>query len=352
MNMKAAILVGKENIQLRKLKKPKCANGEVLVKIEACAICGTDIRIFHGQKKVDVSITGHEISGVIVDIGTTVQNLSIGDRVVIETVIGCGECHACLAGEENLCEIKFKAIGYQYNGGFTQFLLVPKNAVNQGCIIKMPDNLSFDEATIVEPFSCVINGWNSFKERVAGFTTVVIGAGIIGMLHVEYAKQKGAKVILVNRSAPRLLLAQKIGLQADFFIDAENNDPVKKVLELTNGLGADVIICAASSKDIQKEALEMAAVNADISYFAGISKDDPDVKLNTNLIHYKELHVHGANSSHRKQYEDAIKLIASGYVNVKKFITHKFPLNKIEDALHTLEDRNSGAIKVIVNPWI
>jgi len=352
MKMKAAILAGKEHFEIRKVDIPKCGYGEILVKVKICAVCGTDLRIFRGQKRVDVPITGHEISGVIEEVGEGVKGYSKGDKVVIETVVGCGECDACKRGEENRCRRKFKAIGYQYNGGFAQYLLVPREAVKQGCVIKIPDHLSFEEAAIIEPFSCVINGWTPFKKRPKGFTACVIGAGIIGMLHTEYAKQKGAKVILVNRSAPRLIIAQKIGLQADFFVNAEEHDPVERVNELTEGTGADVVICAASSKDVQKEALEMAAVDADVSFFAGISKDDPYVELDTNLIHYKELHVHGANASNRRQYLEAISLIASGKLNVKKFITHKFPLEKIEEAIRTLEDRSTGAVKVIIDPWM
>jgi len=350
--MKAAILAGKEHFEIKEIDVPKCERGEVLIKVKACAVCGTDLRIFRGQKKVDVPITGHEISGVIEEVGEGVEGLSEGDKIIIETVVGCGECDACKRGEENRCRRKYKAIGYQFNGGFAQYLLVPREAVKQGCVIKIPENLSFEEATIVEPFSCVINGWAPFKKRPKGFTACVIGAGIIGMLHTEYAKQKGARVILVNRSAPRLIIAQKIGLQADFFVNAKEYNTVERVKELTDGIGADVVICAASSKEVQKEALEMAAVDADISFFAGIPKDDPYVNLNTNLIHYNELHVHGANASNRRQYLEAIKLIASGKINVKKFITHKFPLEKIEEAIRTLEDRSSGAVKVIIDPWM
>jgi len=350
--MKAAILTRKEHFEIREVQVPKCRSGELLVKVKACAVCGTDLRIFRGQKRINVPITGHEISGIVEEIGDGVKGFSKGDRVIIETVVGCGECDACKRGEENRCRKKFKAIGYDYNGGFAQYILVPREAVKQGCAIKIPEHVSFDEATIVEPFSCVINGWSPFKERPKGFVACVIGAGIIGMLHAEYAKLRGAKVILVNRSAPRLNLAKKIGLQADFLVNAEECNPVERVRELTGGLGADVVICAASSKEVQKEALEMAAVDADVSFFAGIPKDDPYVNLNTNLIHYNELHIHGSNSSNRRQYLEAINLIASGKVNVKKFITHKFPLEKIEEAIHTLEDRTKGAIKIIIDPWM
>jgi len=352
MRMKAAFLVDKEKFEVREVDVPKCGPGEVLVRVKACAVCGTDLRIFRGEKKIEVPITGHEISGIVEEIGEGVDGLSIGDKVVIKTVIGCGECDACRRGEENRCRRKYKAIGYQYNGGFAQFLLMPREAVKQGCVIKVPDHVSFEEATIVEPFSCVINGWYPFKKREPGFTTVVIGAGIIGMLHVEYAKQKGSRVILINRTSPRLILAKNIGLPADEFIDASQYDPVKRVKELTDGLGADVVICAASSKDIQREAIEMAAVDADISFFAGLPKDDSNVLLDSNIIHYNELHVHGANASNRSQYLEALELIASGKVNVKKFITHKFPLERLAEAIRCLEDRASNAIKVIIDPWM
>ena len=352
MKMKAAILAGKEHFEIKEVERPRCDHGEVLVKVKACAVCGTDLKIFHSERKIDVLTTGHEISGVIEETSDGIKELSVGDRVIIKTVVGCGECDACRRGEENRCRHGYKAIGFHYNGGYAQFLLIPREAVKQGCIIKIPDNVSFEEATIVEPFSCVINGWSSFKKREPGFTTAVIGAGIIGMLHVEYAKHLGSRVILINRTAPRLILAQKIGLPVDEFVDGSRFDPIKRVRELTDGLGADVVICAAPSKDVQKGALEMAAVDADVSYFAGLPEKDPYTMLNTNLIHYNELHVHGANASSKKQYLQALSLIASGKINVKKFITHKFPLEKIAEAMNFLEHRGSNAIKIIIDPWM
>ena len=350
--MKAAIFAGKEKFEVRELDRPHCGEGEVLVKVRACAICGSDLRIFHGSKSIDVPITGHEISGTVEEVGKGVEGVSVGDRVVIETVVGCGECDACRRGEENRCLNKYRAIGYQYNGAFAQFILIPKEAVKQGNVIEVSDSISFDEAAIVEPLSCVLNGWEPFKKRSEGFTTVVMGAGPIGMLHSEYAKSLGSRVILVNRTAPRLRLAEKIGLSADVVVDASECDLVERVIELTDSVGANAVICAASSKEIQEQALEMAAVDADVSYFAGISKDDPLAMINTNLLHYKELHVHGANASNRRQYLAAVNLIASGKIGVKKIITHRFPLGKIDEAIRTAEDRSMNALKVIVDPWM
>ena len=352
MKMKAAILTKPGQFEVREVDKPKCGQGEILIKVKACAVCGTDLRIFRGQKKIDVQITGHEISGIIEEIGEGVEGYSVGDKVIPETVVGCGVCEACKKGEENRCRRKYKAIGYQFNGGYAQFLLMPKPAVKQGNVIKIPKSLSFEEASIVEPLSCVINGGYPFKLRPQGFNAAIIGAGIIGMLHTEYAKQKGARVILINRSSSRLVLAQKIGLPVDTYIDSSTCSPVDKVKELTDGLGADVVICAASSKEIQREALEMAAVDADVSFFAGIPKEDSYANIDGNLIHYNELHVHGANASNRSQYLEALNLVVSGKVDAKMFITHKFPLEKIDEAINALENRSMDTIKVIVDPWL
>ncbi len=350
--MKAAVLVGKETFEIKEVEKPHCGEGEVLMKVRACAVCGSDLRIFHGSKSIDVPITGHEISGTVEEVGKGVKAVSVGDKVVVETVVGCGECEACRRGEENRCLKGYKAIGYQYSGGFSQYMLVPRDAVKQGNVLKVPESISFEEGALVEPLSCVLNGWEPFKKRSEGFTTVVMGAGPIGMLHSEYAKSQGSRVILVNRTAPRLELAKKIGLKVDEFLDASKHDVAERIIKLTEGIGANVVICAASSKEAQKQALEVAAVDADISYFAGISKDDPLNAINTNLLHYKELHIHGANASNRRQYLEAADLIASGKIDVKKIITHKFPLEKIEEAMYATENREKDALKMIVDPWM
>ena len=183
------------------------------------------------------------------------------------------------------------------------------------------------------------------------YEVAVIGAGIIGILAAMYAKAKGARVFLINRSAPRLELAKRLGLEFDEFIDQSNENAVEKVKELTNGLGASVVFCACSAKEPQQQALEMAAVDADINYFAGISKQDPFNSINTNTIHYNELHVHGGNSSNRAQFQEAVEMLASKSIDGSKLVTHTFPLDKITESVETFEDRSKGALKVVVKPW-
>jgi L-iditol 2-dehydrogenase len=344
--MKAAEFEKPFNLVVKDFKKPIVKAGEILIKVHSCALCGSDIRIFKGEKKIDVPITGHEISGVIESIGSGIKGYKIGDHVAIETVIGCSSCLPCKSGYENLCLKGFSAIGYQYNGGFAEYVKMPKNAVNQGCVIKIPKKLDFDEVTLIEPLSCVINGLDNLNIK-KGSTVAIFGAGLMGCLCVEYAKILGAsKVILINRSLPRINLAKKIKLCADEFV--VGSDPVDSVMKLTKGVGVDAAVCAASVKEVQKSALEITAVNGHVSYFAGISKDDPFNKIDTNLIHYKELHIHGANSSNLGQYRKALKLISSGKINASKFITHKFDLKDINTAFKVLQDRSKGALKVVI----
>ncbi len=347
--MKAAVLERPGKLVVKEFGKPGALEGEVLVRVNACAVCGSDLRIFKGEKTIDVPITGHEIAGTIEEMGEGVEGFEAGDRVAIETVVGCGNCNACRNGFENRCEKKFRAIGYQFNGGFAQYLSVPKAAVKQGCVLKLPECIGFYEATFVEPLSCVING-QEFLNIEEG-NIVVIGAGIIGLLNAELAAMKRANVILVNRSLPRLELAKQVNARASHYIDSSKENAVERVMEITKGRGADAVICACSAKEPQQQALQMAAVGADISYFAGISKQAPTNEIDTNLIHYRELHVHGANSSNRKQYLEAIDLIASKKIEVEKFITNVLPLSKINEAMEIMESRDKNALKIVIDPW-
>jgi len=348
--LKAAVFSQESGIELKDVEKPSPKQGEALIKVEACAICGSDLRIFNGEKTIEVPITGHEIAGTVETVGEGVSSDLVGQRATIETVIGCGKCRQCLAGFENLCLNKFKAIGYQFNGGFAQYVVLPKEAVKQGCIVPISEQLSFEEASLAEPLSCVINAFRKIDVSPQK-SVAVIGAGITGILAGLYAKAKGAKVFLINRSASRLELAKQLGLDFYAFIDESSENPVEKVMELTDKQGANIVFCACSVKEPQQSALEMAAVDADISYFAGVDKRQPMNSINTNLIHYNELHVHGGNSSNKKQFEEAVQLLANKAVPGEKLITHTFPLEKLNEALSTLEDRSKNALKVVVKPW-
>ncbi|MCD6232650.1 zinc-dependent dehydrogenase [Candidatus Aerophobetes bacterium] len=335
--MKAAVYYGPGKIKIEERPLPEPAKGEVLLEVKACAICGTDVRIYSfGQKNVKPPhIIGHEISGIIKKIGGGVKGYKEGERVVLVTSVGCGRCEFCLQGRPNICP-EVKAIGYFYSGGFTEYMIVPEEAVSKGNILKIPENLSFIEASLTEPLSCCINGQEYLNISMAD-TVVVIGAGPIGCLHAQLAKVSGAtKVILIDLSEERLKLAQRI--EVDTYINASREKPVKRVLEETNGKGAEVIITACPSPQAQEEALLMSKIRGRISFFGGLPHEHSHISFDSNIIHYKEISVYGAFASSHLQFKKALSLLASKKIEAKRFITHKFSLKEIEKGMNMVKE--------------
>lgn len=343
--MRAAIYFGPEDMRIEEKEKPRCGEGEVLLRIRACAICGTDVRIYYqGQKNVvPPQVIGHEIAGTIEDFGGAVRNYQRGDKVILVTPVGCNRCEFCREGRHNLC-LDFKALGYHYPGGFSQYMLIPPEAVKQGSLIKIPGDLPFEEASLVEPLSCCLNG-QEYLEIKEGDTVVVFGAGPIGCMHVELAKSQGAKrTILVDISKERLSLAKRFSV--DTFINSREEDVVARVLSLTGNLGADVVITACSANVAQEESLRIIKKRGRISFFAGLPKDKPTISLDSNIIHYKEISLFGAFASHKRQYEKALSLVSSGKIKVGKFITHTISLDELVQGIELT--RSGRGLKVIV----
>jgi len=346
--MKAAVYLGPEKVEIRDVPKPKCGAGEIVIKVNACAICGTDVRIYYnGQKNVvPPAITGHEICGVIEQVGKNVSGYNEGQRAIVVTPVGCGTCKFCRASLHNLC-VDFKAIGYDFPGGFAEYVPINEAAVRQANVIVAPDSLDFDEGSLVEPLSCCING-QEYLSISLGDTVVVFGAGPIGCMHAELAKSYGAtRVIMIDTLDERVDLARKV-TSADVFINALKEDPVKAVMENTGGLGADVVITACSAGIAQQQALMMTAKRGRISFFAGLPKDKPSIQFDSNLLHYREISVFGAFASHSTDYVRALALVASRKIDARKFITKKIPLEDIVSGYQA--SRSGQGLKVVVNP--
>lgn len=346
--MKASVYTGYDKIELRDIAIPEIDDNSLLVRVRSCAVCGSDIRIFHyGNSRVTPPQTlGHEIAGDIVAAGKNVTRFAAGDRIAVGADVPCGECQFCEAGIGNNCQINY-AMGYQFAGGFAEYVLLNKTVVNFGPVHKLPGNVSYDEGALAEPLGCVLNAMELAPVRLND-TVVLIGAGPIGMMLCEAAKKSGAaKVILVNRSRPRLEIGKKLGV-ADVYVCSGDEDPIARVLSETKGLGADVIYTSCPSPQAQTDAIKMAKNRARISFFGGLPKDNCNVTLDTNIIHYKELMITGAHGAMPVHHGKAVELIASGVINVGKFITHRFPLDEIISAFAAAE-KHEG-LRVIVNP--
>ena len=346
--MKAAVLEGINAIGVQDIAVPKIDDDSVLVKVHACAICGSDIRILHsGNYRVQYpAVIGHEISGEVVSVGKNVTKFKEGQRVAIGADVPCGECPACEAGMGNNCEIS-NAIGYQLQGGFAEYMPLDRMTVNYGPVHEIPENVSYEEAALAEPLACVLNALEKTPIKF-GATVVVIGAGPIGCMMTNVIREMGAgKIILVQRSKLRLEYAKKT-VKADVFVCSSEEDPVARVLEETGGRGADLIITACPSGEAQQSALHMAKNCGSVNFFGGLPRDKEQVTLNTNVIHYKELVVTGAHGSVPAQHRQALKLISMGVVDVKPFISNTFALEDIEEAFRVAESHEG--MRVVVKP--
>ncbi|MCX5758993.1 MAG: alcohol dehydrogenase catalytic domain-containing protein, partial [Candidatus Hydrogenedentes bacterium] len=286
--MKAAVLEGLDKLAVQEVPTPEVEDDGVLVRIRACAVCGSDIRMFHhGNPRLKPpAIMGHESAGEVVAAGKRVTKFKAGDRVAIGADVPCGECPACEAGYGNNCPINY-AMGYQFPGSFAEYVYLNRIVVNHGPVHKIPDHVSYEEAALAEPLGCVLNALELSNVRL-GDTVVIIGAGPIGCMIIEAARLMGAsKVIVVQRSRPRLEMARRFN--ADVYICGSEEDSVARVLEETGGLGADVILTACPSPQAQVDAVAMARNRARVNFFGGLPKGQSNVTLDTNVIHYKEM---------------------------------------------------------------
>ena len=334
--MKAAVYHGPRDVRIQEVPKPSAGPGEVVLRILRCAVCGTDKRIFtHGQKNVvPPTITGHEMVGEVHELGAGVAGLKTGQRVIAAAVIGCGQCLYCRRGKSNLCD-DFTALGYQYPGGFAEYMKVPARAVAAGNVMPIPDGMSPDRAALIEPLTCVLNG-QEFLGAQKGDRAVVIGAGPIGLMHAGVLKARGCEpVVVADVSDERLAYVREFGLGIP--VNTAGKDPVETILKAAGGEKFDLAVTACSVKQAQPDALRLVRKGARVSFFAGIPKDDPVVPIDTNHLHYNEISVFGAFGSDLRHYRLGIEMVARGDLPWDRFITHRFKLEKIHEAFKVME---------------
>jgi L-iditol 2-dehydrogenase len=330
------------------MPKPQPGSGELLMRVRACAMCGTDVKIFNfgHHHIVPPRVMGHEVAGVVEELGEGTDGYLPGDPVQLIAAIPCGECFECENRSMSICSNQ-ESIGYHYDGGFAEWLLVPAKVLKVKGVNLIPEELPFEEAAVTEPLACALNG-QELAQVDDGDVVVVIGAGPIGCLHVRLARARGAsQIVLVEKNGARLMMsAQRV--EPDAAIDASKENAVDAVLKLTDGRGADVIITAAGSGAAQEEALQMASRGGRISLFGGLPKDNPVINFDSNVAHYRELTVVGANGSTPAHNAEALRLIATGAVPVKDLITDRLPLDRVLDGIEAVKGGNS--IKVVISP--
>jgi L-iditol 2-dehydrogenase len=346
--MKALRFYAPEDVRLEEVPEPECGPDEVLLRVRNCSTCGTDVKILHnGHQNLSPPRTmGHEIAGEVVEVGRDVDGWAEGDRAQVIAAVPCGECYECRRGWMAVCANQ-TSVGYQYDGGFAEYLVVPRQVLAVDGLNRIPESIGFDEASVAEPFACAINA-QELIDVGDGDTVVVFGAGPIGCLHTRLARANGAaRVFLIDVLADRLAMSAD-AVKPDEVINGREVDVVPYVKELTEGRGPDVVITATAANVAQEQAIEMAARRGRISFFGGLPKTNPYIRCDSNLVHYRELMIMGANGSAPEHNKRALEYIASGQVPVKDLITVRLPLERTLEAFDIVA--NGEAIKVTVEP--
>jgi L-iditol 2-dehydrogenase len=347
--MQAAVYEGKERVVVREVPAPALEAGEVLLEIEACCVCGTDLRTFrHGDRKITPPrVLGHEFCGRVVESRASGEGAPrVGERVGMYIVLPCGECRYCVAGRQNLCQSR-TTMSYQHDGAFARYMRVPARAVALGNLIPVGEGTPPEQIGLAEPLGCVINAHGRLGIGLHD-TVAVIGAGPIGVMHALLARLQGAQqVFLLDTSEHRLRLAESFDLDGRIVVQPDSSHR-EAVWERTGGFGPSVVIVACSSAHAQADALEMAGKAARVEFFGGLPKSSPTAVLNTNLLHYKELVLSGSYSEKPADYRAALSLLQSGRFPAGRIVTHSLPLDRMPEAFSLME--SGEALKVCIIP--
>lgn len=329
---KVSVMTAEKTIELRdaELRQPQA--GQVLVKVDSCAICTMEQRVYNGLMKYYPFAGGHEVSGVVKEIGEGVKGVKPGDKVAIRLLTACGECYYCRSGNENQCVISFKASvqeGLNGPGGLSEYMMVDSKIV-----YKMADDLDLTYASLTEPLACCVHSIGKGNIQL-GDDVVVIGAGIMGAFHIQLAKLRGARVIACEVDPERLEMAKKMG--ADILINSKEVDPIEKVKELTDGRGADVVFCTAALVDLAGQAIAMTGKLGRCVLYSSFHPKKP-IDLDVNAVHYSEMIITGSVNPSMRDFLTSAKLLSDGLVDPSALVSEIIPFPELDRAFERAID--------------
>jgi L-iditol 2-dehydrogenase len=344
--MKAVVKYGKGKglVEMRDVPEPKIKHDEVLIEVKAVSVCGSDLHIYHDSHPYWPPVTlGHELSGVIAEVGNEVKGWRVGDRIVTETRTGsCGVCYICQSGFPQACEQK-RPYGIGVNGAYAKYVAGPARLLHH-----LPDKISFEAGALMEPIAVCITSIIERSQLQAGESVVITGPGPIGLISLAITKAAGVKMVGVTGrtvdEGVRFEKAKELG--ADFIINVDKEDPIQRVLNLTDGLGVDILIEGSGGGKAIYQAFEMVRRFGRICAIGISGKEEVSIPYDRGI--FKALRYDFCFSSSWTSWEKAIALIEKGLLPAEKLITHKLPLEKWEEAFHLLE--NLQAAKVILIP--
>ena len=344
--MRAAVLVEAGRMELRQVADSPAPDGGLVLEVKACGICGSDLRRWREgpSEGTDVLVPGHEVAGVVLEVGRGVTGYHPGERLAIAPDVHCGHCYYCRRGRYNLCDnLRLIGITPGYPGGFAEQMPLTSEILANGIVNRIPDGLPFADAALAEPCSSVLAAHHKAGTAL-GDTVVIMGAGPIGCLHVVVARARGARVIVSEPSETRRMMVQRFS--PDAIIDPSHEDVLACVRELTDGVGADLVVCANPVAATHAQAVEVVRKAGRVVLFGGLPKEAPSTTLDANRIHYGEIDVVGAFSYHPVFHELALLTLNRGSIPTDLLITHTFPLEEIQKGF---EAASSGsALKVMI----
>ncbi len=340
--MKCALYYSNKDIRIIEKDIPKINDDEVLMKVKASGICGSDVIEWYRRDKVPL-VLGHEVTGVIVETGKNVKKYKSGDRICAAHHVPCNTCKYCLSGHQTVCET-LRTTNFD-PGGFSEYLRLPEINVKNG-IYLLPDSVSFEEGTFTEPLACVVRG-----QRLAGVkpadTAIVFGSGLSGLLHISLLRATGAcKIIAVDINEKRLEYAKKFG--ADYVFNANNFNP-EIIKDINEGFLSDIVILSTGADSAILQGLKSVRRGGTVLFF-GAANDEAKLPLSINEIFWRsEVTLLSSYAGSILDHKTALELIRSGRINVKDMITNRFHIESIVKGFE-LTAQAQDSLKVIINP--
>lgn len=336
----AKVARGEGNVALIDVPEPELKPGYVIIEVKAAGICGTDLHIYHDEFKTNPPvIMGHEVAGVVAEVGEDVTNCAPGDRVTSETYFYvCGQCQFCREGFVNLCPGR-RSIGSAVNGAFTRYLLVPQHNIHH-----LPPEVNEQAGALTEPLACCVHALELTRVE-PGETAVVSGPGAIGLLMAQVVKAAGARVIVLGTQADEARLEKARQLGMDFVFNVQVEDTAARVRDMTNGLGADVVFECAGAPTSAQNCLELVRRQG---RYAQVGLFGKPITWDLDQVCYKELKVSGSNASVPSAWRKALALLASGQVQTRPLISTSLPISEWQQAFELFEQR--GGHKIILTP--
>ena len=343
--MKIANWYGGKDFRIEDAPRREIEDNEALIAVRAVAICGSEMHAYTGvsKRRQEVHglplVMGHEFSGEVAEVGKNVEKVVVGDRVTINPIVTCGKCEQCITGQTNICK-NFSLIGLHVDGAFAEYIPV----LGENCY-KIPDSMSFEEAALIEPCSVGVHAANVTRLDL-GDDIAVLGVGTIGLMALQAVRCAGAgRIFASGHHDFKLNIAKKLG--ADAVINSKKEDPVKRIMALTDGEGVDAVLEAVGSRTTVQQGLDLVKKGGTVTV---IGMREKTMELGMLNVAMKEIRIQGDYGYTKREFGSSLKMAIAKKLNLKQFITHTFPLTDISKAFELLAQKKENAIRVIVKP--